>query len=132
MSYHRPKVVSNPDPNPIAYEQEGYARGLKYQRPPFTFDTGRMVKTTGFTDLSTVVFEGPKWEQRIPFTIAMAPVGVLSILYPEVETGAMMAAAKEKVPYILSTASSTNIEDVAEANGNRGVRWFQLYWPSRE
>ena len=35
------------------------------------------------------------------------------------------------MPYILSTASSTSIEDVATANGD-GVRWYQLYWPSNE
>lgn len=32
------------------------------------------------------------------------------------------------VPYILSTASSASIEDVAKASG-AGVRFFQLYWP---
>lgn len=32
------------------------------------------------------------------------------------------------MPYILSTASSHTIEEVAKANGN-GPRWFQLYWP---
>lgn len=41
------------------------------------------------------------------------------------------AAANMKVPYIMSTASSTSIEDVAKANGD-GVRWFQLYWPANE
>ena len=61
----------------------------------------------------------------------MAPVGVLKIFHPEGETGATTAAAKEHVPYILSTASSTSIEDVAKANGN-GTRWYQLYWPLNE
>ncbi|KAI4092872.1 MAG: hypothetical protein Q9206_001551 [Seirophora lacunosa] len=32
------------------------------------------------------------------------------------------------LPYILSTAASSSIEEVAKANGD-GVRWFQLYWP---
>lgn len=31
----------------------------------------------------------------------------------------------------MSTASSTNIEDAAKANGD-GVRWYQLYWPPNE
>lgn len=31
----------------------------------------------------------------------------------------------------MSTASSTSIEDAAEANGD-GTRWFQLYWPKDE
>lgn len=37
----------------------------------------------------------------------------------------------ENVPFIMSTASSTSIEDVAKANGN-GTRWFQLYWPANK
>lgn len=32
------------------------------------------------------------------------------------------------IPYILSTASTSSIEEVAKANGD-GERWFQLYWP---
>lgn len=35
------------------------------------------------------------------------------------------------MPYILSSATSTSIEEVAEANGD-GSRWFQLYWPKNE
>ena len=61
----------------------------------------------------------------------MAPVGVLRIFNPDGEIAAAAAAAKEQIPYIMSTASSTSIEDVAKANGN-GERWFQLYWPPRE
>lgn len=91
-----------------------------------------MVKTTGFTDLSTVVFKGAKWEEKLSFPIAMAPVGVQRIFHLEGETAATMAVAKEKVLYILSTASSTSIEDVAKANGEGGTRWYQLYWPARE
>jgi lactate 2-monooxygenase len=51
---------------------------------------------------------------------------------PDGEVAATTAAGKEGVPYILSTASSTSIEDVAKANGEDGQRWYQLYWPSRE
>lgn len=53
------------------------------------------------------------------------------IFNPEGELASAAAAAKESVPFIMSTASSTNIEDVAEANGD-GVRWYQLYWPSND
>lgn len=74
------------------------------------------------SDLSTVVFEGTKWEEKIPFPIAMAPVGVLRIFNLDGEMAAIMAAAKEKVPYISSTASSPSIEDVARANGEGGMR----------
>lgn len=86
----------------------------------------RLVKTGGLPDLSTNVL-GTKF----PFPIAMAPIGVQKIFNPDGEIASAAAAEKECVPYILSTASSTSIEDVARANG-KGVRWYQLYWPLNE
>jgi isopentenyl diphosphate isomerase/L-lactate dehydrogenase-like FMN-dependent dehydrogenase len=61
----------------------------------------------------------------------MAPVGVQSIFHDDKETGLSEVCAEIGVPYILSTASSSSIEEVAEANGN-GTRWFQLYWPQND
>ncbi|KAF2440833.1 FMN-dependent alpha-hydroxy acid dehydrogenase [Karstenula rhodostoma CBS 690.94] len=80
-----------------------------------------------FPDLTTEIFG-----EKLQVPIAMAPVGVLRIFNPEGEVAATKAAAKEAVPYILSTAASTSIEDVAKANGEDGQRWYQLYWPNRE
>jgi isopentenyl diphosphate isomerase/L-lactate dehydrogenase-like FMN-dependent dehydrogenase len=57
----------------------------------------------------------------------MAPIGVTGIVHPDGELAAARAAKTTGVPYIMSTAASRSIEDVAEANGN-GQRWFQLYW----
>ncbi|CAO2650234.1 Nn.00g015260.m01.CDS01 [Neocucurbitaria sp. VM-36] len=87
----------------------------------------RLVKYDGFPDLKTQILG-----QQLQVPIAMAPVGVLKIFNPAGEVAASRAAAKEAVPYILSTASSTSIEDTAKANGPDGQRWYQLYWPSRE
>jgi len=58
----------------------------------------------------------------------MAPVGVQSIFHEDKETGLSEVCSEIGVPYILSTASSSSIEEVAKANGE-GPRWFQLYWP---
>ncbi|KAK8086181.1 FMN dependent dehydrogenase [Apiospora phragmitis] len=101
----------------------------------------RLVKASGegFPDLSVTglrtcaggVAGGEKGDKRLPFPIACAPVGVQRIFNPEGEEAAAAAAAKCRVPYIMSTASSTSIEDVAKANGD-GERWFQLYWPPNE
>ncbi|WP_231156450.1 alpha-hydroxy-acid oxidizing protein, partial [Streptomyces sp. CNZ748] len=44
------------------------------------------------------------------------------------EGGAAGAAAAQGVPFVLSSASSTPMEQVAEAMGD-AERWFQLYWP---
>ncbi|XHF96584.1 hypothetical protein AWENTII_000209 [Aspergillus wentii] len=58
----------------------------------------------------------------------MAPVGVQGIFHEDKETGLAEACADVGVPYTLSTASTSTIEEVAAANGD-GKRWFQLYWP---
>jgi lactate 2-monooxygenase len=60
--------------------------------------------------------------------LLLAPVGVQSIVHPDAELGSARAAAALGVPYILSTASSRSIEQVAEAMGDAS-RWYQLYWP---
>lgn len=80
-----------------------------------------------FADTKTTVLG-----QQLPFPVAIAPIGVQKIFNSEGENAAARAAASLKIPYILSTASSTSIEDVARANGEHSPRWFQLYWPSRE
>ncbi|PQE03443.1 putative L-lactate dehydrogenase protein [Rutstroemia sp. NJR-2017a BBW] len=58
----------------------------------------------------------------------MAPIGVQSIFHEDKELGLSEVCAEIGVPYILSTASSSSIEEVAESNGD-GHRWYQLYWP---
>jgi lactate 2-monooxygenase len=59
----------------------------------------------------------------------LAPIGVLSIVHPEGELAAARAAAATGVPFLLSSAASHSIEQVAEAIGDAS-RWFQLYWVS--
>jgi isopentenyl diphosphate isomerase/L-lactate dehydrogenase-like FMN-dependent dehydrogenase len=61
----------------------------------------------------------------------MAPVGVQSIFHEDKETGLAEVCAELGVPYILSTAATSTIEEVAAASGD-GPRWFQLYWPQSD
>ncbi|MGI5155336.1 lactate 2-monooxygenase [Microbispora sp. CA-102843] len=82
----------------------------------------RMLRDVGERDLSATVLG-----RRLPAPLALAPIGVLSIMHPEAERAAARAAAATGVPFILSSASSTPMEDVAAAMGD-GERWFQLYW----
>ncbi|KAF8964275.1 oxidoreductase [Flammula alnicola] len=60
--------------------------------------------------------------------IFIAPIGVQGIFHPDAEFNPARAGKALGVPYILSTAASRTIEEIAEANGD-GHRWFQLYWP---
>ncbi|EPS36374.1 hypothetical protein H072_10092 [Dactylellina haptotyla CBS 200.50] len=57
-----------------------------------------------------------------------APVGVQSIMNPDGEEATAKACANLGIPYILSTASTRSIEQIAQASGD-GDRWYQLYWP---
>src|SRR5512133_174146 len=64
-----------------------------------------------------------------PFPFLLAPVGVLSIAHADGELAPARAAAAARVPFVLSTAASHSIEEIAEAMGD-APRWFQLYWVS--
>ncbi len=83
----------------------------------------RMLRPTTHRDLRVELF-GHKLESPL----LIAPVGVQTIFHIDKELGVAEIAAEIGVPYILSTASSSSIEDVAKASGD-GVRFFQLYWP---
>jgi lactate 2-monooxygenase len=62
-----------------------------------------------------------------PVPFFLAPIGVLSIAHPDGELAAARAAAALRIPFILSSAASHSIEEIAEAMGD-APRWFQLYW----
>jgi lactate 2-monooxygenase len=64
---------------------------------------------------------------RSPVPFFLAPVGVLSIAHADGELAPARAAAALGIPFILSSAASHSMEEVAEAMGD-APRWFQLYW----
>ncbi|KAF3191678.1 hypothetical protein TWF225_000906 [Orbilia oligospora] len=67
--------------------------------------------------------------QKYASPLIQAPIGVQSIFHPDREMGLAEACSELGVPFVLSTAASSTIEEVASANGD-GPRWFQLYWPN--
>jgi lactate 2-monooxygenase len=83
----------------------------------------RMLRDVSVRDLSTSVLG-----IAMPAPLLLAPVGVQSIVHPEGELAVARAAAAQGVPFILSTAASHTIEDVAAA-APEASRWYQLYWP---
>ena len=63
--------------------------------------------------------------------IVIAPTGLAGMLWHEGEIAAARAAAQAGIPFTLSTASITSLEDVAAKAG--GELWFQLYmWSKME
>jgi L-lactate dehydrogenase (cytochrome) len=83
----------------------------------------RMLRDVSVRELATSVLG-----TEMPAPVMLAPVGVQSIVHPDAELASGRAAAAVGVPFILSTASSYTIEQVAEAVGEAS-RWYQLYWP---
>ena len=82
----------------------------------------RMLRDVAERDLSVELFG-----MALPVPFLLAPIGVQSILHEEGELATARAAADLDVPFVLSTASSETLEDVAEAGGDTR-KWFQLYW----
>ena len=80
------------------------------------------------TDVSDPSYASNVLGAELAAPIMLGPVGVLRIAHPDGEVAVARAAAATGVPMILSTAASSTIEEVGEANGD-GERWFQLYWP---
>lgn len=63
-----------------------------------------------------------------PFGIA--PIGLQGLIWPGAPEILAEAAAKENIPFILSTVSTASIEKIATITG--GKNWFQLYYPSEK
>jgi lactate 2-monooxygenase len=82
----------------------------------------RMLTGTTERDLSVDVLG-----THSPAPFLLAPIGVLSIAHPEGEVAVARAAAELGIPFCLSTAATSSIEEIAEAMGD-APRWFQLYW----
>ena len=66
---------------------------------------------------------------RYPSPIMVGPVGVQSIMHRDGEEATARACANLNVNFVLSTAATRSIEQIAAANGPAGERWYQLYWP---
>lgn len=82
----------------------------------------RMLRDVSQRDLSTNLFG-----MKIPAPVLLAPIGVQSIVHPDAEIAAAKAATSFGLPFIISTASSKPLEQIAQAMGD-APRWFQLYW----
>jgi isopentenyl diphosphate isomerase/L-lactate dehydrogenase-like FMN-dependent dehydrogenase len=85
----------------------------------------RMLRDVSHRDLSAEILG-----TQLPAPVILGPVGVQGIVHADGEVASARAAASLGLPFVLSTASSRTIEEVAQAGAGAGsgVRWFQLYW----
>jgi lactate 2-monooxygenase len=83
----------------------------------------RVMRGGGDRDLRTNVLG-----TEMPAPLLLAPIGVQKLVHPDGELASARAAAAVGLPIVVSTASATSLEEIAEANGD-SPRWYQLYWP---
>ncbi|EDY50455.1 isopentenyl-diphosphate delta-isomerase (plasmid) [Streptomyces clavuligerus] len=98
----------------VAANEEAFARwGLTY----------RILRDGRPADTSCTILDTP-----MSLPVMLAPAGVAELAHPEAEKAAAEAAAAVGVVQVLSSASSTPLEEVARA-APEGRRWFQFAWP---
>ncbi|GAA3887804.1 lactate 2-monooxygenase [Saccharothrix violaceirubra] len=114
-------------PGPYWYVAGAAGSGATDRANRAAFDDWRIVPRM-LTDATTRHLGVTVLGTEMPAPVLLAPIGVQSILHPDGELATARAAAELGVPFVLSTAASHTIEEVAEAAGD-GARWFQLYWP---
>ena len=84
----------------------------------------RVLRDIAERDLSTTLLGS-----ELPAPVLLAPIGVQTLVHPDGEAATARAAAELGLPMVVSTASATSMEEIAEAGGPDAPRWYQLYWP---
>ncbi|QLD90002.1 alpha-hydroxy-acid oxidizing protein [Natronomonas salina] len=86
----------------------------------------RMLQGVAERDLTTELMG-----QTVDYPVMVTPLGVQSLVHDDAELATAGACDELNVPFILSSLSSTTMEDVAEELGDT-PKWFQFYWSSDE
>lgn len=86
--------------------------------------TPRYLTDVGRVDTSAELFGA-----RYDIALGVPPVGLGNMVWPGAETALAEAAQRSNIPYVLSTFSTTLLEDIARVAPD--VCWFQLYVPRR-
>lgn len=111
------------------YLQGGAAseRGLSRNSEAFS---RHLFEARRLTDVSQRDASVKLFGKSYPLPLAIAPTGINGVLRPDGDLMLARAAARYGIPFCLSTASTSTIEEVAKASD--GEKWFQLYVLHRE
>lgn len=112
------------DPGAFAYLTGGAGDGISRDRNRAAFDAVELVPRI-LRPLAGGNTICKLFGARLPHPVLMAPVGFLKVLHDAAEAGAAQAADATDTTMVVSTLSSTPLEDVATAAP--GPKWFQLY-----
>lgn len=96
--------------------------GMARNRAAFERVTFRpkVLRDVSSVDPSTAILGG-----KAPFPLAVAPTGAAGIMAYQGDLALAKAAARAGVPFTISSASTMDLEQIAEGGGRL---WFQLYW----
>jgi isopentenyl diphosphate isomerase/L-lactate dehydrogenase-like FMN-dependent dehydrogenase len=84
----------------------------------------RVLRGVQQVDPSTELFG-----KALPFPLVVAPTGAAGLMWHKGDRALAAAAAKAGVPFVISSASTMDLEQIAVAGGRQ---WFQLYlWEDR-
>lgn len=100
------------DENSLAWNTEAFTR-LRL-RPRVLVDVATL-------DTSVKLFA-----DTLPLPLLLAPAAYHRLYHPDGELATACGAANAGVPYIVSTCTTTPLEDIARA-APHGVRWLQVY-----
>ena len=81
------------------------------------------------TDISTTDITATVFGKHYDLPIGVPPIGLGNMMWPGSEMALARAAQRSNIPYVLSTFSTTLLEDIAKAAPD--VCWFQLYVPRK-
>ena len=111
------------EPGPLAYYRGGANDELTLADNRAAFGrwaiVPRVLRDVSTVDSSVEIF-GRKW----PSPIWIAPTAFHRMAHPDGELATARAAAARDVTFAVSTSSSSDLAEVAEAGGRR---WFQVY-----
>ncbi len=113
----------------IDYLEHGAGRERLVQRNRAAFDDVRITPRY-LRSLDDLDPSGELFGRRYDLPVAIAPVGMGSLIWPGAEAINAKAAAENNIPMTLSTVACASMESMAEATGGR--LWYQLYSPKDE
>lgn len=65
------------------------------------------------------------WDQALGAPLGISPMGLGNLAWPGTDRALMTVAHRHRIPYVLSTAASTTVEDCARQCED--MAWFQIY-----
>lgn len=83
----------------------------------------KMMVDVSRRSLRTTVMNGA---HKVEFPIGIAPTAMQRMAHPDGECASARAAEKMGTIFIMSTISTSSIEEVAKA-APKAIKWFQLY-----